>query len=92
MSFVPTMCVVQAVHITGSSATLLFLDKWLFVIVSWMVQRDGISHRRAGLGSRLSYGGIRSDSVKICPLITFRTNDLFAAAWRSTGDQSGDDT
>lgn len=36
--------------------------------------------------------GIRSGSVKICPLITFLTNGLFAAARRSRGDQSGDDT
>lgn len=36
--------------------------------------------------------GIRSGSVKVRPLISVLTNGLFAAARRSTGDQSGDDT
>lgn len=35
---------------------------------------------------------VKTSSLKMCPLIIFIDYGPFAAAWRRTGDQSGDDT
>lgn len=84
-------CLVQAMHITASSAMLLFQINdccycYLGGTKGWDQPQEGPDQVPAKLW------GIRAGSVKMHLLITLLTNGLFAAAWRNTGDQNGDDT
>lgn len=62
------------------------------VVTSWTVKRG------VGLATWGSHQvpakqwEIRSGSVETCKLVTFHAVGLFAAVWRRTGDQNGDDT
>lgn len=60
-------------------------DKWLLVLLAGWYKGTGSATGGPGQVPAKLWG-IRSGSVKICPLIIFLTDCLFAAAWRSTQD------